>query len=262
MAECKKSVASEKLTAACGSSAISQTLDDGLPDLSQLSLVELEPHSLPPNRSYFMEVPTELRVQIYVEVYKPVSHPHNIEIFAARWLMPPPALTMTCRQVRQESLQYLQEAQEDLTGARVFYFKMSLGTCTQPDKLDWLEKRYRRFSLPPVSRSQLRIHDDATWNAFVVIEAFVSHGGHVSYTTWWQDPARRGEGTKLDHTTQQIPVVAAFKRNLRPLVKRPLISVNYPNKVNVNRCLELYIASIRSASTKLCLDAVRGSWDR
>ncbi|KAK4962673.1 hypothetical protein LTR10_000300 [Elasticomyces elasticus] len=260
--ERKTSVTSEPLTTIRGSLAIPQTFDDGLSDLSQLPCNNLEPHSPAPKRSHFMELPTELRVQIYVEVYKHVSRPHEIEIFAARWLMPPPALTMTCRQVRQESLQYLQEAQEDLTGARVFYFKMSLGTSTQPDKLDWLEKRYRRFSLPPVSRFQLRIHDDARWNAFVVIEAFVSHGGHVSYTTWWQDPARRGEGTKLDHTTQQIPVVAAFKRNLRPLVKRPLISVNYPNKVNVNRCLELYIASIRSASTKLCLDAVRGSWDR
>ncbi|KAK5702723.1 hypothetical protein LTR97_003669 [Elasticomyces elasticus] len=260
--ERKTSVTSEPLTKICDSLDIPETPDDGLPDLSQLSLVKLEPHSLPPKRSHFMELPAELRVQIYGEVYKNVSHPHEIEIFAARWLMPPPALTMTCRQVREESLQYLQEAQEDLTGARVFYFKISLGASTNWEKLDWLEYRYGRFSLPPVSRFQLRIHDDRTWNAFVVIGAFVSHGGHMSYTTWWQDLARRGEGTRLHHTNQQIPVVAAFRRNLGPLVARPLISVNHPGKLNVNRCLELFIASLRSPTTTLCLEQLRGRWHR
>ncbi|KAK4891293.1 hypothetical protein LTR27_010096 [Elasticomyces elasticus] len=255
--ERKTSVTSEPLTKICDSLAIPETPDNRLPDLSQLPRSNLEPRSLPPKRSHFMELPTELRVQIYGEVYKHISHPHEIEIFAARWLMPPPALTMTCRQVRQESLQYLQEAQEDLTGARVFYLKMSVGACTNPHKLDWLGGRYRRFSLPP-----LRIHDDATSKAFVVIEAFVSHGGHMSYTTWWQDPARRDEGTKLHHTNQQIPVVAAFRRNLGPLVAQPLISVNQSGKLNVNRCLELFIASLRSPTTTLCLEQIRGRWYR
>ncbi|KAK4891294.1 hypothetical protein LTR27_010097 [Elasticomyces elasticus] len=112
------------------------------------------PSARPAKRSRFMDLPAEMRNAIYAELYKiTVSPTQEVNIRDVKTLAPQPALTMTCRQIREESLEYMREAHKSFWNSRIFFFTMEYPEYSNTSYLASTKKWCKTLELGP-----LRLH--------------------------------------------------------------------------------------------------------
>ncbi|KAK4962672.1 hypothetical protein LTR10_000299 [Elasticomyces elasticus] len=118
------------------------------------------PSARPAKRSRFMDMPAEMRNAIYAELYRiAVSPTQEVNIREVKELAPQPALTMTCRQIREESLEYMREAHKSFWNSRIFFFTMKYFEHSNKSYLASTKKWCKTLELGPVRHFQLRLHN-------------------------------------------------------------------------------------------------------
>ncbi|KAK5702722.1 hypothetical protein LTR97_003668 [Elasticomyces elasticus] len=194
----------------------------------------------PPKRTRFLDLPAEMRNAIYAELYKiTVSPAQEVNIRTIKKLAPPPALTMTCRQIREETLEYMREAHKIFWNSRIFFFTMKYLEYTDTTYLTSTEEWCKTLELGPIRHFQLRLLSP-TRHMTLTFEHLVNDSGEVAENDWlkWNRP----NPDPIDHYLfRQDATMRHLYKNWQRIQEALPIANHSGDRLRVRNCIQLYL---------------------
>ncbi|KAK5708483.1 hypothetical protein LTR17_020662 [Elasticomyces elasticus] len=203
------------------------------------------PHSArPAKRTRFMDLPAEMRNAVYAELYKiTVSPTQEVNIRDVKRLAPQSALTVTCRQIRDETLEYMREAHKIFWNSRIFFFTIKYLEYTDTTYLTSIEEWCKTLELAPVRHFQLRLLSP-TRHMTLTFEHLVNDSGEVAEKNWlkWNRP----NSDPIDHYLfRQDATMRHLYKNMQEIEKELPVTNNSADQLKVGSCIQLYLQCLR-----------------